>query len=212
MQIDLVSFSQRDDRAQFVAKTFKPLLRGKVLDVGCDTRRLKTLAPDTDYIGIDVGGDPDLVINLEDQPILPFDDRQFDCVVCTDVLEHLNNMHQVFDELARVTAPGGHLIISLPNCWRNLRRRIARGEGTPRYYGLPADPPEDRHKWFFNVDDVISFMNERAPRQGLRVKEFRVSLKPQPLPRRLLDRALHATQRRYLNRHAHSIWTLLERP
>ena len=26
-----------------------------------------------------------------------------DCVVCTDVLEHVNNLHEVFEELIRIT-------------------------------------------------------------------------------------------------------------
>ena len=36
-----------------------------------------------------------------------------DCVVCTDVLEHVNNLHEVFEELIRITKR--YVIISVPN-------------------------------------------------------------------------------------------------
>ena len=63
------------------------------LDVGCDEALLKTLlAPDIKYTGIDVAGKPDIVLNLEKIERLPFDDSTFDCVICSDVLEHLDKL------------------------------------------------------------------------------------------------------------------------
>lgn len=50
--------------------------------------------------------------NIED---LPYPDSHFDLVVCTEVLEHVENMNQAVEELARVTKKEGHLIISTPN-------------------------------------------------------------------------------------------------
>lgn len=46
---------------------------------------------------------------------LPFGDGEFDAVVCLEGLEHLVNPVQLIAELARVTRPGGEIVISTPN-------------------------------------------------------------------------------------------------
>ena len=209
MKTDYLSFDGREGRARYIVEHFAPLLRGSVLDVGFDTRRLKALIPDSDYVGIDIGGDPDIRINLEQHDRLPFDDNQFDAVVCTDVLEHLDSLHHVFDEMVRVCR--GKLIISLPNPWNNLRKRIPRGRGTPRYYGLPAQRPDDRHKWFFNVTDQVAFMQAQTTRHPLTIESQRVNIKPRPPLANQLIRAVHLSRMRYLNRYAHTLWTVLRK-
>jgi len=45
---------------------------------------------------------------------LPFKENSFDGVVCLAVLEHVVNPQIVFDELVRVTKPGGSIIIDWP--------------------------------------------------------------------------------------------------
>lgn len=207
MEFDYISFNGRDGRARYVTSVYRRHITGRVLDVGCDTRRIKALVPDVDYTGIDFGGEPDIQINLEQIERLPFDDQQFDCVICTDVLEHLNNLHRVFGELVRVTR--GRLIISLPNCWNSLRVPLFRGYGVPRYYGLPAKAPEDRHKWFFNATDVQQFMLEQEKCFPVKVREIRCNVK-RSVTRRL-RRMTSFSRTRYLNRYAHSVWTVLER-
>ncbi|GAG42554.1 unnamed protein product, partial [marine sediment metagenome] len=54
------------------------------------------------YWGIGLGEHLDQQVNLEKEKI-PFPENSFDCVLCLDVLEHLEHIHQVFDELCRVT-------------------------------------------------------------------------------------------------------------
>jgi SAM-dependent methyltransferase len=46
---------------------------------------------------------------------LPFPDEAFSVTVCTEVLEHVEDVEHAARELQRVTARGGHLIISTPN-------------------------------------------------------------------------------------------------
>jgi 2-polyprenyl-3-methyl-5-hydroxy-6-metoxy-1,4-benzoquinol methylase len=46
---------------------------------------------------------------------LPFRDRAFDTVFCTEVLEHLKNPVAALREVARVLTRGGRLTLSLPN-------------------------------------------------------------------------------------------------
>lgn len=42
-------------------------------------------------------------------------DRQFDCVVCSETIEHLENPRQTFRNLHQLLKPGGLLILTMPN-------------------------------------------------------------------------------------------------
>ena len=46
---------------------------------------------------------------------LPFEDRQFDCVVATEVIEHVKHPQTVLDEIKRVLSPAGLAVLSTPN-------------------------------------------------------------------------------------------------
>lgn len=210
MDIDLVAFPTRTDRTQYMVRRYGAILNGRMLDVGCDKAVLRDLVPNLEYTGIDIGGTPTLTLNLEQVASLPFPGNAFDCVVCTDVLEHLDNLHAMFDELVRVTR--GHLLLSLPNCWVAARAPIRRGMGSPRFYGLPTDRPTDRHKWFFNITDGLEFVMEHAKRRGLTVENLCVNEKPRSEWLRGLRRMMYPSLDRYLNRYAHTLWALLAKP
>jgi hypothetical protein len=70
------------------------------------------LDSDVDYWGIGLADGVDEVVNLEEDGV-PYGDDSYMCVFCLDVLEHLDNIHEVFDELCRVSSED--VIISLPN-------------------------------------------------------------------------------------------------
>jgi hypothetical protein len=57
-------FTHRLDRSRFIAGHLRKYVAGKVLDVGCDEAHLRTLVPGIEYTGIDVGGKPDLHVDL----------------------------------------------------------------------------------------------------------------------------------------------------
>lgn len=46
---------------------------------------------------------------------LPYPDGYFDCVICSEVLEHLKNDRRALKELKRVLRPKGLLLITVPN-------------------------------------------------------------------------------------------------
>ncbi len=117
-----------------------------VLDAGCGTgRHLRELAknPDWKIVGIDknekdlfdagqslkdvreIFGYPNnnCYVMKADINKLPFADEAFDCVICSEVLEHIPQHHDALQELLRVLKPQGDLIISVPRyfperiCW-----------------------------------------------------------------------------------------------
>ncbi len=205
MQEEKIHFAQRADRSRYIAERFGAALGPSLLDVGCDRALLRDLLPLERYVGIDVGGTPDITLNLETIDRLPFDDAAFEAVVCSDVLEHLDNLHFVFGELVRVARR--HLLISLPNNWCNARRPIERGKGKMAHYGLPAEPPADRHKWFFGFTEAREFLEAQAARHGLEIETMIANEKPKSAFVRSL-RKLRWPGERYLNRYAHTLWVL----
>lgn len=67
---------------------------------------------------------------------LPYKDNTFDLVVMTDVIEHVVDVYNAFQELHRVLLPGGRLIVTTPNV-AYFKRRITllrgRFPGTSGY-------------------------------------------------------------------------------
>lgn len=209
MEVEYIAFADRSARSQYIASRFKDYLSGKVLDVGCDKAILKKLLPGIIYTGIDIGGTPDITINLEEITGLPFDNRAFDCVVCSDVLEHLDNLHFIFEEIIRVSSR--YVIISLPNNWTNARKPLERGRGSFDKYGLPAEKPADRHKWFFNMSEAKNFIEQQLRENNISIKELFATEKPRPLPVRILRRIKYLSHEKYLNRYGHTLWVVLEK-
>ena len=60
---------------------------------------------------------------------LPFADAAFDRVVVVDMLEHVRNEAAFAGELARVTKPGGRLVVNTPHLKRTLLRRFRHAIG-----------------------------------------------------------------------------------
>jgi SAM-dependent methyltransferase len=48
---------------------------------------------------------------------LPFADASFDKIICSEVLEHIEDYEQVLAEIYRLLKPGGQLAISVPRYW-----------------------------------------------------------------------------------------------
>ena len=97
-------------------------LRGRVLDIGCGEKSKRYLVGDkvTEYVGLDHEGsvhdrsNVDLVGTAYRIPQL---DESYDGVVCTAVLEHLEEPKAALIESLRVLKRGGHAIYTVPLFW-----------------------------------------------------------------------------------------------
>lgn len=169
-------YTGRSDKPRYIVEKYgHDVLSGSVLDVGADQCLLRDhLGDDTDYLGVGLSDGVDERVDLEVDG-LPYADDAYRCVVCVDVLEHVDNIHEVFDELCRVSSQ--HVIVSLPNPWAAfmgmLRDGYYDGERRPmKFYYLPTDPPADRHKWFYGAHEAEEFLRERTSENGARVVQI----------------------------------------
>ena len=120
----------------------------RVLDVGTGSgavaRLLSERWPGAQVTGVDVS--PGMVeearrlgsgeqYDVGDASALPYPDASFDLLT-------LNNMIPFFDELARVTAPGGHVAIA-----------YSRGSGTPIWVPVERVRAELERRGFLHVAD-----------------------------------------------------------
>ena len=185
-----IRYVDRKTKAAYVADKYGELLKGRILDVGGDDGHIRSYLPEgTQYVGVDLVGRPGVLeVNLEQQPI-PDDDASFDTVMCLDVLEHLENLHAVFVELARVTRRW--LIVALPNPYSDFYQHLvavghAEG-GALQHYGVPPEPPNDRHKWFYAGSQAREVLQGWASQVGLETVQFDTE---QPEPMRRLPRSM----------------------
>ena len=201
-------FRGREDKLTMAGALLSRYLCDDVLDVGCDQRHLKNFVG-ARYVGIDIGGKPDVVADLECG--LPFRDRSFDCVVGFDVLEHIDDLHLLFDEMCRVSRE--HVIIGLPNAyeWR-FRVMMLLGRNLSGKYGLPPDRPADRHRWMFSLREAVEFIRQRGDRNGYRLAEEIVGYyRYHNLLAKLVTRTGAMMGKQGINLFAYHYWAVLRR-
>ncbi len=145
----------------------------RILDVGCGSgvlgRVLKEQRPARFVAGITHSEleaaearerlDQTIVADLE-----TFDFGElgrFDCVICSHVLEHLRNPVQVLARLRPILAPGGTILIALPNVlyWRQ-RLQFLMGRFRYTRGGLM----DDTHLIFFDWTTARDLVNQAGLR------------------------------------------------
>jgi ubiquinone/menaquinone biosynthesis C-methylase UbiE len=104
-----------------------------------------------------------------DAQALPFADGAFDRVFCSEVLEHLLEPEAALAEMRRVVAPGGWVVVSVPNeALINrvkragfrlplVRRLLGGGDG----YQMAERMDDEWHLHSFSRERVITAMGDR---------------------------------------------------
>jgi SAM-dependent methyltransferase len=95
--------------------------QGPVLDVGCGSSHIISALP-RGSVALDVLANKLRFARRFSVPLvrgsgftLPFGDESFECVLCSQVIEHVPMEPSMIDELCRVLKPGGRLVLGTPD-------------------------------------------------------------------------------------------------
>lgn len=124
-QIDEQHESAWRHRRTLVQRLLPERVQGAVLDAGCGDGALSVFVREATgaarAVGLDLsvrratraqGSKPGVHFLSGSIYDLPFPDDHFELVLCTDLLEHLDEPQRAFDELVRVSSK--HVLISVP--------------------------------------------------------------------------------------------------
>lgn len=94
--------------------------------------------------------------DLNDAATLECIPGRFDAIVAGDVIEHLLEPQRVVSQLARMLAPGGRLVVSLPHiAHADIRLALLQG----RFDYSPLGLLDETHIRFFTLDTIKKLMN-----------------------------------------------------
>lgn len=107
---------------QAIEKYGAQYLGGRLLDIGCGEKVKQRLVGRyvDEYLGLDHPGtlhDVSAIDTFAVAYAIPFADNSFDAVLCTAVLEHLEEPSIAIREAFRVLKPGSHAIYTAPMFW-----------------------------------------------------------------------------------------------
>lgn len=169
------------DRVTVAARSARALAVASVLDVGCRDGQLRRLLPaHVRYSGCDLlpGEQVRYVGDIRSIDI----DQRFDCVIALDMLEHVDELHALFDRLAGLS--GRAMIVSLPNCY-DLKGRFKfaiRGRLGGKYE-FSAVPVIDRHRWVMGYDEIRNFYAAKAGQHGFALEVHDIAYGERGSPR-----------------------------
>lgn len=161
-----------------VIKSLLPRNGTRALDVGCHggtfTEEIAKTLPGAEICGIDIDREaiayakkkrPETHFQVVAAEKLPFSEKNFDLVICLEVLEHVENPKKVLAEIRRCLKDKGWLIIL-----------------------VPSESPFFRLIWFFWIKGKGqvwrgahlhnlggSFLNELLTESGFQLKEEKIS-------------------------------------
>jgi SAM-dependent methyltransferase len=94
-----------------------PMVRGKILDVGCGTKPYEQYFDATAYVGLEIEGRNRKADRFYDGKTFPCEDGEFDGVLTSQVLEHVFNPDEFLGEINRSLRENGLLLLTVPFVW-----------------------------------------------------------------------------------------------
>jgi ubiquinone/menaquinone biosynthesis C-methylase UbiE len=139
-----------------VYRNIKPFLakaKGNLLDLGCGESPYRFLVNElnTTYFGADIADSDKFDYNKPeiahfDGKKIPFETDFFDVIICTEVLEHVDDYQTLINDMYRVLKPNGVALITIP--W------------SARFHYIPYDffrySPTSLKKMFAQFNTTIS--------------------------------------------------------
>jgi len=130
---------------------------GRVLDIGCQGGHQLALLREhfDEAVGLDVAPyeemwalfpDIDFIVHDVDAASIPYPDGHFDCIIATNVLEHVFDVYGFVREVHRLLRPGGTCVISVPNI-AEIRRVMSLARGKVPVTGGNQYPFTDEQGW-----------------------------------------------------------------
>ncbi len=95
----------------------------RVADIGCGEGYVLARIRAPRAVGVDISetairraarASPATLVRADGEE-MPFSDSFFDAVVCSEMLEHTVHPAKIVSEIARITRPGGRVVLSVPN-------------------------------------------------------------------------------------------------
>jgi SAM-dependent methyltransferase len=100
-------------------KKFIPPGRSRVLDYGCGGSPYRSLFGNCTYHLADMTGGGELDFEYGPDSRLPCEANSYDCVLSTQVLEHVDSPAAYLRECYRVLIPGGHLLLTTHGTYKD---------------------------------------------------------------------------------------------
>ena len=154
------------DRTEYVAKKLGKHNGDKVLDIGCREMILKEyLEGNFNYLGLDYiskkSNAPDF-INHNLEKGLPDNLNNIDTIVALDVLEHIDNIHDVYREFFFIADKT--VVVALPNMayYKFRINFLIKGVLSGKYI-FSEKKILDRHRWIPNYQSIDKFIYENTP-------------------------------------------------
>jgi SAM-dependent methyltransferase len=135
---------------QIALELIPPGEGGSALDVGARAGVQTEWLTQRGYrvTSVDVEPQFEACLKVDANERLPFADKSFDLVWCSEVIEHLRDPAFALSELRRVAKPGGLLVLTTPNSYAWLFRFVA-------LFGLtPQRIQRKDHIQFFDIDAI----------------------------------------------------------
>ncbi len=160
--------------SQFIS-LIKPLKPESVLDAGCGEgfslnklrennigKKLEGIENSKTAIAISKKINSKLNIRLGSVYSLPYEDNSFDLVICTEVLEHLDNPEKGLFQVMRVSKK--YIIFSVPNEPFFMLSNLLRGKNLKRFGN---DEGHINHWTIYSFQKLLK-------KNGLKVKKLRL--------------------------------------